>query len=197
MIETSEMLKIFQPYRGDAIVVPGKAAPQWDAISTLPNRDIPIIPNTAMGGRAAFAFGLALAQPDTKVVLFDTEGDLLMALNILPTVGEHKPRNFYHFLLDNECYATTGGQPVPNAKGTCYDMMARGAGYSHTFSYDNLETFAVNIERVMSLPGPVFVALKVIPVVENEPIGRRKRFTPSRSRPQMIKDLQRDLGIIR
>jgi len=101
MIETSEMLKIFQPYRGDAIVVPGKAAPQWDAISTLPNRDIPIIPNTAMGGRAAFAFGLALAQPDTKVVLFDTEGDLLMALNILPTVGEHNPRNFYHFLLDN------------------------------------------------------------------------------------------------
>src|SRR5215831_15834536 len=64
-----------------------------------------------------------------KIIVFDSEGDLLMNLGILPTIAEQAPKNFYHFLLDNECYATTGGQPVPNAKNVAYDVMARGAGY--------------------------------------------------------------------
>ena len=77
-----------------------------------------------------FALGLALARPADRVVLFDSEGDLLMSLGILPTVAELAPANFYHFMLDNECYATTGGQPVPNAKNVAYDVIARGARLS-------------------------------------------------------------------
>src|SRR3546814_6095678 len=69
-----------------------------------------------MGGHAGFAFGLALAQPDRKIILFDSEGDLLMSLGILTTIAEQAPKNFYHFMLDNECYATTGGQPVLKAQ---------------------------------------------------------------------------------
>ena len=193
MIETAEILKVFQQYRGDAIVVPGKGARYWNDISTRPNRDVHLFP-AAMGGRASFAFGLALAQPDKKVVLFDTEGDLLMGLGTLSTIAEHQPKNFYHFLLDNECYATTGGQPVPNAKHIAYDVIARGAGYPHAYAYDNLETFAINVERILSQPGPAFVALKIVPEIENEPIGRRKRWT-TRTREQVLKDLWQELGI--
>ena len=76
----------------------------------------------AMGGHAGFALGLALAQPNRKVVLFDSEGDILMSLGMLTTIAEQAPANFYHFLLDNEVYATTGGQPVPNAKNVAYDQ---------------------------------------------------------------------------
>lgn len=193
MIETAEILKVFQQYRGDAIVVPGKGARYWNDISTRPNRDVHLMP-VAMGGRASFAFGLALAQPDKKVVLFDTEGDLLMGLGTLSTIAEHQPKNFYHFLLDNECYATTGGQPVPNAKHIAYDVIARGAGYPHAYAYDNLESFAINVERILSQPGPAFVALKIVPEIENEPIGRRKRWT-TRTREQVLKDLWQELGI--
>lgn len=195
MIETAEILKVFQQYRGDAIVVPGKGARYWNDISTRPNRDVHLFP-AAMGGRSSFAFGLALAQPDKKVVLFDTEGDLLMGLGTLSTVAEHQPKNFYHFLLDNECYATTGGQPVPNAKHIAYDVLARGAGYPHAYAYDNLESFAINVERILSQPGPAFVALKIIPEIENEPIGQRKRWA-ARTREQVVKDLWQELGITR
>jgi len=195
LIEMAEILKVFQQYRGDAIVVPGKGARYWNDISTRPNRDVHLFP-AAMGGRASFAFGLALAQPDKKVVLFDTEGDLLMGLGTLSTIAEHQPKNFYHFLLDNECYATTGGQPVPNAKHIAYDVIARGAGYPHAYAYDNLESFAINVERILSQPGPAFVALKVVPEIENEPIGRRKRWT-TRTREQVLKDLWQELGIAR
>ena len=193
MIPMADILKVFKEYRGDAIVVPGKGARYWADMTTRPELDVALVP-VAMGGRAAFAFGLALAQPHRKVVLFDSEGDMMMGLNILPTIAEHAPQNFYHFLLDNECYATTGGQPVPNARKIAYDVVARGAGYARTFAYDNLESFQVNLERIMSGPGPVFVALKIVPEIENEPIGQRKRFS-TRSREQVRQDLWKALGI--
>jgi len=193
MMPMADILKAFKEYRGDAIVVPGKGARYWVDMTTRPELDVALMP-TAMGGRAAFAFGLALAQPHRKVVLFDSEGDMMMGLNILPTIAEHAPKNFYHFLLDNECYATTGGQPVPNASKIAYDVVARGAGYARTFAYDNLESFQINLERIMSGPGPVFTALKIVPEIENEPIGQRKRFA-ARSREQVRQDLWKALGI--
>ena len=94
-----------------------------------------------------------------------------MNMGALPTIAEKNPANFYHFMLDNEVYATTGGQPVPNAKNIAYHVIAQGSGYPSTYAFDNLEDFANNIEGILSRPGPVFVALKVFPEVENVPIG--------------------------
>jgi thiamine pyrophosphate-dependent acetolactate synthase large subunit-like protein len=193
MIQTAEMLKVFQQYRGDAIVIPGRGGRHWVKISTCPNRDVPL-GDPAMGGHASFALGLALAQPDKKVVLFDSEGDVLMGMGALPTIAEQAPSNFYHFMLDNECYATTGGQPVPNAKNIAYDVIARGAGYPQAYAFDNLEDFSGSIKAILDQPGPVFVALKVDPEIENEPIGKRARWQ-TRTRDQVVKDLQKELGI--
>jgi thiamine pyrophosphate-dependent acetolactate synthase large subunit-like protein len=191
MIQTAELLKVFQQYRGDAIVIPGRGGRHWVQISTNPNRDVPL-GDPAMGGHASFGLGLALAQPDKRVVLFDSEGDVLMGMGALATIAEQAPRNFYHFMLDNECYATTGGQPVPNAKNIAYDVVARGAGYPQTYAFDNLEDFSNNIKAILEQPGPVFVALKVDPEIENEPIGRRPRWQ-TRTREQVVKDLQKEL----
>lgn len=193
MFQTAEMMKVFQQHRGDAIVVPGRGGRHWIYISTRPNRDLPL-GDPAMGGHASFALGVALAQPDKTVVVFDSEGDLLMGLGILTTVAEQRPANFYHFMLDNECYATTGGQPVPNAKNIAYDVIARGAGYPRAFAFDDLEDFSRNLPGILGEPGPVFVAMKVVPEVENNPIGRRKRWQ-TRSREQVLKDLREELAI--
>jgi len=193
MFHTADMLKIFQQYRGDAIVVPGRSGRHWTEISTRPELDVPL-GDPAMGGHASFAFGLAMALPDRKVVVFDSEGDLLMSLGTLATIAEHAPRNFYHFLLDNECYATTGGQPVPNARNIAYDAIARGAGYQQAFAFDRLEELAINLSGLLARPGPVFVAMKVVPEIQNEPIGRRRRWQ-KRSREQVLKDLRDALGI--
>jgi thiamine pyrophosphate-dependent acetolactate synthase large subunit-like protein len=193
MIQTAELLKVFQQYRGDALVIPGRGGRHWVQISTNPNRDVPL-GDPAMGGHASFGLGLALAQPDKKVVLFDSEGDVLMGMGALATIAEQAPRNFYHFMLDNECYATTGGQPVPNAKNIAYDVIARGAGYPQTYAFDNLEDFSNSLKAILDQPGPVFVALKVDPEIENEPIGRRPRWQ-TRSRDQVVKDLRAELGL--
>jgi thiamine pyrophosphate-dependent acetolactate synthase large subunit-like protein len=162
-------------------------------ISTCAQRDVPL-GDPAMGGHASFGLGLALAQPEKKVVLFDSEGDVLMSLGALATIAEQAPRNFYHFMLDNECYATTGGQPVPNAKNIAYEVIARGSGYPQAYAFNNLEDFSNNIKAILDQPGPVFVALKVLPEIENDPIGRRRRWQ-TRSRDQVVRDLQQELGI--
>jgi thiamine pyrophosphate-dependent acetolactate synthase large subunit-like protein len=193
MIDTAEMLRIFQQYRNDAIVVPGRGGRHWVNISTRPHRDAPL-GDPSMGGHASFALGLALAQPDQKVVVFDSEGDILMSLGVLATIAEQRPQNFYHFLLDNECYATTGGQPVPNAANVRYDALARAAGYPDAHAFDNIETFAINIERILAAPGPVFVALKVKPEVNNTPIGQRKKWQ-TRKPVEALRDLRQELGI--
>jgi thiamine pyrophosphate-dependent acetolactate synthase large subunit-like protein len=115
-------------------------------------------------------------------------------MGILATIAEQQPRNFYHFMLDNECYATTGGQPVPQATTIAYDAIARACGYPRAYAYDNLETFAINVERILSAPGPVFTALKVRPEVENEPIGSRTKWR-TRTQVQAVLDLKKELGI--
>jgi len=193
MMDTAEMLRVFNRYRGSAIVVPGRGGRHWVKISDQPSRDLPL-GDPAMGGHASFALGLALALPRERIVLFDSDGDIQMGMGILATIAEQQPRNFYHFMLDNECYATTGGQPVPNATTIAYDAVARACGYPRVHAWDNLETFSINIERVLSGPGPVFAWLKVRPEVENQPIGARAKWR-TRAPEQAILDLRRELGI--
>ena len=193
MMHTAELLKVFAEHRGDAIVVPGRGGRHWVKLSSRETLDVPL-GDPSMGGHAGFALGLALAQPDRRVILFDSEGDILMGLGVLATIAEQAPANFYHFLLDNECYATTGGQPVPNAKAVAYDVLARGAGYPHAFAFTELAEFRANLPGILARPGPAFVALKVLPEVENEPIGRRSRWQ-TRTRERVVQDLRRELAV--
>ena len=194
MMDTAEMLKVYNRHRGNAIVVPGRGGRHWVKISEKRTRDLEL-GDPAMGGHAAFAMGLALALPNERIVLFDSDGDIQMGMGILVTIAEQQPKNFYHFMIDNEIYATTGGQPVPNAKTIKYQEVARACGYTRVYAYDNLETFSINVERILSEPGPVFVALKVKPEVENTPIGGRVRWR-KRTQVQVVQELQKELGIV-
>lgn len=193
MFKTADMFQVFQKYRGDAIVVPGRGGRHWINISQKEALDVPL-GDPAMGGHCGFAFGLAMALPHRKVVLFDSEGDLQMGLGVLMSVAEQKPANFYHFMLDNECYATTGGQPVPNARNVQYDLIAKGAGYPNAFAFSELDAFAKALPNILEQRGPVFVGLKVVPEIENEAIGKRKRWM-TRTRTQAVDDLRKELQI--
>ena len=193
MIEAKKVFEAFQEYRGNSIVsVQGTSGKHWSDFTSNKNRDISL--GGAMGQSTSAIFGLALGLPDEKVVHFDTEGALLMNLGVLASVAGKQPKNFVHFLLDNGCYATTGGQPVPNSENIDYAVMAQGSGYKATYNFDDLEELSTSLEKIMSEEGPVFVAIKVHPEVENLPIGLRER-RPSRRRSQTITDLRQELGI--
>ena len=193
MLDPIDIFNVFKAHRGDAIVTSaGTAGRHWGDISDKPSRDIAL--GGAMGHTTSAAFGLALGLPDEKVVLFDAEGSLLMNLGVIASIAGKQPKNFVHFVLDNECYATTGGQPVPNATGIDYAAMAKGAGYAAAYNFDDLEDFATRLEDIMKEDGPVMVAIKIQPEVQNLPIGLRERRV-TRSRAETIDDLRAELGI--
>jgi thiamine pyrophosphate-dependent acetolactate synthase large subunit-like protein len=191
MMHTADVLKVFAEYRGDAIVISGRGGRHWLKISDTA-LDVPL-GDPAMGGHSGFGLGLALAQPDKRVVLFDSEGDILMSLGQLATIAEQAPGNFYHFILDNEVYATTGGQPVPGAKRVDYAALARAAGYPSEHNFAELQDFSRALPGILATQGPVFVALKVLPEVENTPIGQRVRWR-KRSSDKVVADLRGALG---
>tara|TARA_B100000427_G_scaffold58518_1_gene45937 strand:- start:27 stop:611 length:585 start_codon:yes stop_codon:yes gene_type:complete len=193
MIEAKKVFEEFQKHRGDSIVhVQGTSGHHWKEISTNQNKDIAL--GGAMGQSTSAVFGLALGLPEEKVVHFDTEGALLMNLGVLASIAGKKPKNFVHFLLDNECYATTGGQPVPNNEEIDYAMIAKGAGYPITYNFTDLEELSIHMQEIMNLDGPVFVAIKTKPEIENLPMGLREK-RQIRTRPQTINDLRSELKI--
>jgi len=190
MMYIKELVAAFAPHRGKALVVSGRAGKYWAEFSET-GFDLPL-GDPSMGGHAGFSLGLALAQPDRPVVLFDTEGDLLMNLGILATIAEQRPRNFYYFLMDNECYATTGGQPVPNAQNVAYDAVARACGIERTYAFTEIEQASKQMAAIFAAPGPVFVWNKVHPEIENRPIGQRGSWR-KRSPAQVVSDTRQAL----
>jgi len=193
MIEAKKVFEAFQEHRENAIVaVQGTSGHHWNEITTNPNRDISL--GGAMGQSTSAVFGLALGLENEKVVHFDTEGALLMNLGVLASIAGKRPKNFVHFLLDNGCYATTGGQPVPNGEDINYAQMAAAAGYSATYNFSDLEELTTSLEEIMNTEGPVFVAIKINPEIENLPMGLREK-RKSRSRAQTINDLRKELNI--
>jgi len=193
MIEAKKVFETFQKHRNNAIVhVQGTSGYHWNDITKNPNRDINF--DDAMGQSTSAVFGLALGLENEKVVHFDTEGALLMNLGVLASIAGKRPKNFVHFLLDNECYATTGGQPVPNAEYIDYAQMAAAAGYPVTYNFTDLEELTTSMEKIMNTKGPVFVAIKINPEIENLPMGLRKNHH-TRTILQTINDLRKELNI--
>ena len=193
MIEAKKVFEAFQKHRDNAIVhVQGTSGHHWNDITTNPNRDINF--DDAMGQSTSAVFGLALGLENEKVVHFDTEGALLMNLGVLASIAGKRPKNFVHFLLDNGCYATTGGQPVPNAEYINYAQMASAAGYPSTYNFTDLEELTTSMEEIMNTEGPVFVAIKINPEIENLPMGLRENYH-TRTIIQTINDLRKELNI--
>ena len=193
MINQIDLMKVVDQYRDNGIVVSTMTGSRgWDAVSSNKNRDVPL--GGAMGKASSFALGVALAQPDKRVIIFDGDGSLLMNLGTLVTIAEKAPKNLHHFVLENGVYAVTGGQPIPGSTKLSFAGIAKEAGYTETFEFDDLEEFASRADEVMSAEGPVFICVKTTPEIQNEPMGVRK---PSGLKPTKtaIQDLKQSLGI--
>jgi phosphonopyruvate decarboxylase len=193
MIDQVALMEVVEQYRDNGIVVPTMTGSRgWNEVSKNKNRDIPL--GGAMGKASSFALGVALAQPDKRVIIFDGDGSLLMNLGTLVTIAEKAPKNLYHFVLENGVYAITGGQPIPGNNKISFAGMAKEAGYASAFEFDDLEDFASRASEVMSTEGPVFICVKTTPEIQNEPMGLR---APSVVKPTKaaIQDLMQDLGV--
>jgi sulfopyruvate decarboxylase subunit beta len=93
----------------------------------------------SMGLASSIGLGLALAKPDLRVIVLDGDGSLLMNLGSLATIGLLQPKNLLVIVMDNELYATTGGQPTPTARGADIAAAARAMRVEATTVRDESE----------------------------------------------------------
>jgi thiamine pyrophosphate-dependent acetolactate synthase large subunit-like protein len=115
-----------------------------------------------MGGAVMIGLGLALAQPKLPVVVITGDGEMLMGMGSLATVGLQKPGNLSIIVLDNECYGETGGQ-VSHTAGTA-DLVgvAKACGIRNSFAMTTMaevEAFASTLQDVTV--GPHFASVKI------------------------------------
>lgn len=115
----------------------------------------------AMGQAGPFALGLAMAQPDKRVVLFTGDGELLMGLGVLATIANQAPANLAIAVMDNESYVETGGQPTATSGPTDLEAVARGCGIATTATVTEESEVAKLRELLLEAGGPVFVNVKV------------------------------------
>jgi len=183
MISMHDAIKLISDRRGDGVVVLAATwAKGWSQFSNNPSLDFA---TGVMSKSSSVALGLCLARPERKVILLDGDGGLLMNLGSLVTAAGKAPENLFHFVLNNGVYATTGGQPVPNAEGFSFAGLAKAAGYARAYEFDDLEEFATMADEVMEGKGPVLVSLKTSPDIENVPLSLRKPLPVTRPREAM------------
>ena len=195
MLKNQDAVKVIDSKRNGAIIVPTMNANNvhfgLPTVTTDQKMDLPI--SGAMGKASSVGLGVALAQPDKKVLILDGDGSLLMNLGSLVTLSNKSPKNLYHFLFNNNVYAVTGGQPIPGAEVSDWEGMAKAAGYAKVFSFDNLEDLTTGLDEVFESEGPVVLQLRVEPEIENTPVQYRTR--PSRTVQMAIKELPETLGV--
>ena len=123
--------------RKDAIVVGGLGASTYD-IAAAGDSDRNLYLWGAMGGAVMIGLGIALAQPTLPVVVITGDGDMLMGMGSLATVGLQKPKNLTIVVLDNEVYGETGGQASHTAGNVDLVGVARSCGIADARSLGTL-----------------------------------------------------------
>jgi thiamine pyrophosphate-dependent acetolactate synthase large subunit-like protein len=147
--------------RKEAIVVGGLGASTYD-IAAAGDHDRNFYLWGAMGGAVMIGLGIALAQPKLPVVVITGDGEMLMGMGSLATVGLQNPENLTIIVLDNEVYGETGGQASHTAATVDLVGVARACGISDVRTIGTMaeiEAFAPSMQNVSS--GPRFVSIKI------------------------------------
>ncbi|MGG1948573.1 thiamine pyrophosphate-dependent enzyme [Trinickia sp. NRRL B-1857] len=113
--------------RGNLLVISGLGSAVWD-ITAAGDHPLNFPVWGAMGAASTIGLGLALAQPERPVLVVTGDGEMLMQLGALATIGVQRPRNLSIVVLDNECYCETGMQKTHTASGVNLMEIAQACG---------------------------------------------------------------------
>src|SRR5438132_5272253 len=118
--------------RGDLLLVTGLGSTAWDAAS-VGDDERNFYLWGAMGAAAMVGLGLAIAQPDRSILVVTGDGEMLMGLGALATIGVQRPPNLAIAVFDNGRYGETAMQ-ASHTDGTVeLTGVARACGIEQVF----------------------------------------------------------------
>jgi thiamine pyrophosphate-dependent acetolactate synthase large subunit-like protein len=166
----------------DLLIVPGLGSTTYDLASVVDNpRNFYLW--GAMGGAAMIGLGLALAQPDKRVAVITGDGEMLMGLGSLASIGVQKPQNLAVIVFDNGVYGETGGQPSHTAAGGV-DLVAvaQACRFATCLDLHDEQGVAGLAARLNSFAGPLFARIAIKPdepprvLPEKDGVVLKRRF---------------------
>lgn len=146
--------------------------------------------DSAMGHAADLALGIAMAQPERKVICLNGDGSMLMSLGTLATIVQSRVQNLVLFVVQNETYEITGNQPIPARGHLDFAKLAGGAGFREVYSFEDADHYSKNLSRIMQASGPVLVAAKV-KAGQEPPLQRGAEISESYLRPSLAQSAHR------
>ncbi len=144
-----------------------------------------------MGHANQIALGIAISQPDRRVICLDGDGAIIMHMGSITTIGTSKQKNLFHIVLNNGAHDSVGGQ-----KTTAFDVnlsgIAKNSGYENVFSVSNEEDLVKILITIGDLKGPIFLEIKLKKGWREE-IGRPKT-TPEENKTSFMHHLSEKLN---
>tara|TARA_B100000809_G_scaffold89554_1_gene87999 strand:- start:661 stop:1212 length:552 start_codon:yes stop_codon:yes gene_type:complete len=139
----------------------------------------------SMGLASSIGLGVALKTPKKKIFVFDGDGNILMNLGSLTTIGSLKPKNLIHMVFDNSVHESTGSQPT-NTNFVSIEKIAKACNYNHTFTVKTKNGFEKILRKIKKLKGPIMIVVKIqrsngekSARINHEPTEIKKRFMQS------------------
>jgi len=146
--------------RAETLVVSGLGSATWDVFAAGDD-DRNFYLWGAMGSAAVIGLGLAVAQPTRSILVITGDGEMLMGMGSLATLGAVKPANLAVVVLDNEHYGETGMQQSHTGFDTNLAAVARANGFAEVFDISTEQDVAVLADRVTRADGLLFANIKI------------------------------------
>lgn len=155
-----DVVKTLLAARGDLLVVAGLGSTSWDC-TAAGDHPLTFPMWGAMGNAAMTGLGLALAQPRRRVLVVTGDGEMLMGLGSLATIGVQQPKNLAIAVIDNERYGETGMQATHTAGGVDLAKAALACGFRAARVVRSGAALGLAKRMLLRQPGPVLAQIKV------------------------------------
>jgi thiamine pyrophosphate-dependent acetolactate synthase large subunit-like protein len=160
MLDRRELVRELLIDRGDLLVVSGLGSATYD-VAAAGDHPLNFYLWGAMGGTAMIGLGLALAQPDRRVAVLTGDGDMLMGIGSLATIGVKQLKNLSIVVLDNAHYGETGMQASHTKAGIDLVAVALGCRFRQARAISRIEE-ATGVRKLLhSGEGPILVSARI------------------------------------
>jgi thiamine pyrophosphate-dependent acetolactate synthase large subunit-like protein len=162
MLERRAVVAKLLKDRENAVVISGLGSPTYDVAAVSPS-DRNYYLWGAMGGAAMMGFGLALARADLHVIVITGDGEALMGMGSLATIGANQPGNLSIVVLDNEHYGETGMQQSHLGMGVDLCAVAVACGFTQACSVTTEAELQTAVSTFHETGATKFLQVKVSP----------------------------------
>ena len=136
----------------------------------------------SMGLASSIALGLSMKKPRKKIFVFDGDGNILMNLNSLVTIGSFEPKNLIHIIFDNKMHESTGGQPT-HSREIDISKIAKSVNYK-IFKTNSKKSLEKSLKKIKQNSGPILIQIEVSKSIEKSP---RVNIDPPKIKSRFIK----------